>query len=238
MSGAKPWAETVGDSCRALVVDDDERFRAFVGAGLTDSGIRCDLANGGAEALAILDDPARGPFDIVLLDIMMPEATGWEVLAAIRERAGVPVIFVSARESVEERVRGLRLGADDYIVKPFAFAELLARMDAVMRRRRHLPALRSSDLHLELIQRLVTFRGAPIDLSPKEFDLLRVLVEAKDRIVSRRELLREVWQVHDDPGTNVVEVHVGRLRRKLEIARAPWVRTVRGKGYTLSSTAE
>jgi two-component system copper resistance phosphate regulon response regulator CusR len=126
----------------------------------------------------------------VLLDIMMPGETGWEVLARIRARAGVPVIFVSARESVEERVRGLRLGADDYIVKPFAFAELLARMDAVMRRRRHLPTLRASDLHIDLIQRRVEYRGSPIDLSPREFDVLRVLVEAKDRIVSRRELLR------------------------------------------------
>ena len=235
MSGAKPWAETVGDSCRALVVDDDERFRAFVGAGLTDSGIRCDLANGGAEALAILDDPARGPFDIVLLDIMMPEATGWEVLAAIRERAGVPVIFVSARESVEERVRGLRLGADDYIVKPFAFAELLARMDAVMRRRRHLPALRSSDLHLELIQRLVTFRGAPIDLSPKEFDLLRTLAEAKGRTVTRTELLKVVWGITFDPETNVVDALVARLRRRVDRRGTPLIETVVGEGYRLAA---
>ncbi len=238
MSADHPRAAASPESCRALVVDDDERFRSFVAAGLADSGIKAVLANGGAEAVAILEDQKRGPFDIVLLDIMMPGASGWDVLAHIRERVAVPVIFVSARESVEERVRGLRLGADDYIVKPFAFAELLARMDAVMRRRRHLPTLQTNDLRLDLIQRLVEVRGIPLDLSPKEFDLLRVLVEAKDRIVSRRELLREVWQMVDDPGTNVVEVHVGRLRRKLEVARGPWVRTVRGKGYTLSSTVD
>ena len=233
-----PQTPTITEDTSALVVDDDDKFRSFIRAGLTDSGIRCEVAADGMAALAILDDPAQGPFDVVLLDIMMSGMTGWDTLAAIRKRVGVPVIFVTARESVDERVRGLRLGADDYIIKPFAFMELLARIDAVVRRRRESATLRLSELNLDLTKRLVSLRDRSIDLSPKEFDLLRTLVEARTKIVSKKDLLREVWQCHEDPGTNVVEVHIGRLRRKLELAQGPWVRTVRGKGYTLSATAE
>jgi DNA-binding response OmpR family regulator len=222
-----------------LLVDDDSKLGALVSAGLRESGMECTVASNGADALAILTDPERHPFDVALLDVMMPGLTGWELLARMRELGhDLPVVFVTARESIDERVRGLRLGADDYVVKPFAFAELLARIESVVRRRRKNSELRLRELHLDLTRRTVVIGGRPLDLSPREFDVLRLLVEGSARVVTRQELLREVWQMHDDPGTNVVDVHVGRLRRKLGLARGPWIHTVRGKGYSFSADAE
>jgi two-component system copper resistance phosphate regulon response regulator CusR len=230
---------TMTPRCSVLLVDDDPKLCALVGEGLSASGVDCTVAPEGPAALALLAEPDRPPFDVVLLDIMMPQLSGWDLLAQIRGAGhDLPVIFVTARESIDERVRGLRLGADDYIIKPFAFAELLARIDAVVRRRHQNMTLRLGELHLDVTRRLVAVGDRHLDLSPKEFDLLRHLVEARSRTSSRRELLEQVWQILDEPGTNVVEVHVARLRRKLAIAGGPWIRTVRGKGYTLSATAE
>lgn len=234
-----PWHDTALHFARkqdmptlkVLLVDDDPKFRSFACSGLRESGLACTTAANAQEALAALDD--EGSFDAILLDIMMPGMSGWDLLERIRElQPDVPIIFVTARESVDERVRGLRMGADDYIIKPFAFSELLARIGAVVRRRQS-AVLRFSGLRLDLLERHASVDDTAIDLSPKEFDLLRVLVDRSDEVLSRRVLLQQVWHTNRDPGTNVVEVHITRLRRKLASAGGPMIRNIRGSGYAL-----
>ena len=224
---------------RCLVVDDDPKFRSYISSGLQQSGIECRTASDGAAALAVLESPAEAAFDLILLDVMMPVKSGWELLHELRDKGReTPVIFVTARDAVEERVRGLKLGADDYIIKPFAFEELLARIDAVIRRRQSLPPLRLGDLELDLGRRLARLGGQTIELSPREFDVLRWLVQHPERVVSRSELLREVWGIDFDPETNVVDVHVARLRRKLERTGAAVIQTSRGEGYRIAPVSE
>ena len=219
---------------RLLIVDDDPKLRNYVCAGLEQSGIEGVPAPDGQSALAILEDDARG-FDLILLDVMMPEVTGWDLLADLRERGReTPVIFVTARDSVEERVRGLRLGADDYVIKPFAFQELIARIEVVIRRRKELPPVEVGDLKLDLARRQARRGETSIDLSPREFDLLLALVRAEGRTLSRTELLRDVWGIEGEPATNLVDVHIGRLRRKLDAHGPSLIHTVRGEGYRLA----
>jgi DNA-binding response OmpR family regulator len=217
-----------------LIVDDDPKLRNYVCAGLEQSGIEGVPAPDGQSALAILEDDSRG-FDLILLDVMMPEVTGWDLLADLRERGReTPVIFVTARDSVEERVRGLRLGADDYVIKPFAFQELIARIEVVIRRRKELPPIEVGDLKLDLARRQARRGETSIDLSPREFDLLLALVRAEGRTLSRTELLRDVWGIEGEPATNLVDVHIGRLRRKLDAHGPSLIHTVRGEGYRLA----
>jgi DNA-binding response OmpR family regulator len=219
---------------RLLIVDDDPKLRNYVCAGLEQSGIEGVPAPDGQSALAILEDDTRG-FDLILLDVMMPEITGWDLLADLRERGReTPVIFVTARDSVEERVRGLRLGADDYVIKPFAFQELIARIEVVIRRRKELPPIEVGDLKLDLARRQARRGDKAIDLSPREFDLLLALVRAEGRTLSRSELLRDVWGIEGEPSTNLVDVHIGRLRRKLDAHGPSLIHTVRGEGYRLA----
>lgn len=219
---------------RLLIVDDDPKLRNYVCAGLEQSGIEGVPAPDGQSALAILEGDSRG-FDLILLDVMMPEVTGWDLLADLRERGReTPVIFVTARDSVEERVRGLRLGADDYVIKPFAFQELIARIEVVIRRRKELPPIEVGDLKLDLARRQARRADKAIDLSPREFDLLLALVRAEGRTLSRMELLRDVWDIAGEPATNLVDVHIGRLRRKLDAHGPSLIHTVRGEGYRLA----
>lgn len=219
---------------RALVVDDDPKYRSYVTSGLQQSGIEAHAAADGAEALALLEAPTSQPFDVILLDVMMPEKNGWELLHDLRERGReTPVIFVTARDSVDERVKGLKLGADDYIIKPFAFEELVARIDAVLRRRRALAPIERGDLTLDLAKRSARRGGHQLDLSPREFDVLRALLENHGRVVTRPELLHDVWSIDFDPETNIVDVHVARLRKKLDRFGPPLIHTVRGEGYRL-----
>lgn len=217
---------------RVLIVDDDPKYRAFVSRGLTENGLVCSTAASGEEAFRQLVEER---FDLMLLDVMLPGLQGWDVLEALQSRGlDVPVIFVSARDGVDDRVRGLRMGGDDYIVKPFAFSELLARIHAVLRRRRVATELKLGDLHMDLIRSKVTRAGRRIDLTPTEFALLHRLAEQPRVPVSRTELLQSVWGYDFDPGTNVLEVHVRRLRKKLD---DPFPRsmilTERGAGYYL-----
>ena len=219
---------------RLLIVDDDPKLRNYVCAGLEQSGIEGVPAPDGQSALAILEDDSKG-FDLILLDVMMPEVTGWDLLADLRERGReTPVIFVTARDSVEERVRGLRLGADDYVIKPFAFQELIARIEVVIRRRKELPPVEVGDLKLDLARRQARRGDKSIDLSPREFDLLLALVRAEGRTLSRTELLCDVWGIEGEPATNLVDVHIGRLRRKLDAHGPSLIHTVRGEGYRLA----
>jgi two-component system copper resistance phosphate regulon response regulator CusR len=223
---------------RLLVVDDDPKFRGYISSGLRESGIDCAAAADPGEALSTLQNDARG-FDLILLDVMMPAQSGWDLLSDLRELGReTPVIFVTARDAVEERVKGLRLGADDYVIKPFAFSELLARIEAVIRRRRSLAPIEVFDLKLDLARRQVRRGDRSIDLSPREFDLLLALVQAEGKVLSRSELLRQVWSIEFDPGTNVVDVHIGRLRRKIDRHGPPLIQTVRGEGYRLSEATD
>ncbi len=224
---------------RLFVVDDDPKFRAYVSAGLEQSGNECETAPDGGAALERLSQPGLPGFDMILLDVMMPVKNGWEFLHEIRERGReTPVIFVTARDSVEERVKGLRLGADDYIIKPFAFEELLARIDSVVRRRKSLGPIEHGDLRLDLAHRSVQRGGHKVDLSPREFDLLRVLLTQPEHVFTRAQLLHEVWGIDFDPGTNVVDVHVARLRRKLEHTGGSVIQTSRGEGYRIAPVTE
>ena len=221
---------------RVLVVDDDPDFRSYVLAGLKRAGIDCEGAADGPAAKELLDRVGVEPFDLILLDVKMPGQSGWDLLLEMRELGReTPVVFLSGMDSVAERVKGLRLGADDYIAKEFDFDELLARIGAVIRRRRGLAPIEYADLKLDLAKRTVWRGGHPIGLSPREFDLLRTLVSRAGQVISRTDLLREVWSMDTDPQTNVVDVHVARLRRKIDRAGVPLIQTVRGEGYRLAA---
>jgi len=215
-----------------LVVDDDPKYRGLVARGLARSGMECEAAPDGETALELL----RGrSFDLVLLDVMLPGMQGWEVLETLRaEGIGVPVIWVTARDALDERVKGLGMGGDDYVVKPFAFEELVARIQAVLRRRAARSTDRLGDLEVEPLEQRVRRAGRVLDLTPTEYGLLRRLLASRGSPVSRKELLESVWGLSFDPGTNVVEVHVRRLRKKLdEPFPTSMIHTVRGEGYVL-----
>ena len=217
-----------------LLVDDDPKFRSYMRQGLEESGLAVETVASAEAAQALLQSRSPGSFDLLLLDVMLPQSSGWNLLSWLRaQEDSTPVIFVTARGAVEERVRGLKLGADDYVIKPFEFSELLARIEAVRRRRAASSELAVGALRLDLERHTATCRGVRVEMSPREFDLLLVLARARGRVLSREELLSKVWGMHFDPGTNVVNVLVARLRRRLE----PWVpdaiRTVIGEGYAL-----
>ena len=220
---------------RVLVVDDDPDLRGHVIKGLTERGIKVAEASDGDTALSILSEKRNG-FDMILLDVMLPARSGWELLEAIR-RAGheTPVIFVSALDAVEERVKGLQLGADDYVVKPFAFDELVARIETVIRRRTALVPVGLGEIHLDIARRRVSVAGNSVEVSPREFDLLLALVRAQGEVLSRAELLSDVWGIDHEPGTNLVDVHIGRLRKRIDPNAPGAIQTVRGKGYRLNT---
>jgi two-component system OmpR family response regulator len=220
---------------KILIVDDDPKLRGFVAKGLEANGHASVSASDGSEALSVLDALPEPP-DVVLLDVMMPGKSGLEFLEELRRRGSdVPVLFVTARRAVEDRIKGLRTGADDYILKPFEFDELLARIEAVLRRRRTIPVYEMGDLRIDVARRIVERHGERVDLSPKEFDLLRTLAEAKGRTVSRVELLKTVWGITFDPETNVVDALVARLRRRIDRSGPPVIETVIGEGYRLAA---
>lgn len=219
---------------KILVVDDDPKFRAFVARGLSESGMPCQTAGSGEEGLAQL---RKNAYDLVLLDVMLPGIQGWELLEVARsEGIDVPVIFVTARDALDERIKGLHLGADDYVVKPFAFAELVARIHAVLRRRTEGAQRHIRDLEIDYIEGTVSRGGTSIDLTRMEFALLRQLAEHEGQTITRSSLLRSVWGMNFDPETNLVDVHIRRLRKKLDEPFATrLIHTVRGSGYVLEA---
>ncbi len=224
---------------KILIVDDDPKLRGFVAKGLETHGIDSVSASDGAEALAVLERSIADRPDLVLLDVMMPGKSGMEFLEELRRRGhDLPVIFVTARRGVEDRVKGLRIGADDYVLKPFEFDELLARIEAVIRRRQSVPVFEFGDVRIDVARRIVERAGQRIELSPKEFDLLRTLAEARGRVVSRTELLKVVWGINFDPETNVVDALVARLRRRIDRGGASLIDTVIGQGYRLVTPRE
>jgi heavy metal response regulator len=219
---------------RALVVEDDEKVAAFLQRGLRDAGFAVDSANAGDEGLRMATSEA---YDVLVLDVMLPGRDGFGVLRDLRERKiATPVICLTARDTVDDRVRGLDLGADDYLVKPFSFTELLARIRALMRRGQALMGnpIMVGDLQVDVVTRVVSRGGRRIDLSTREFNLLEYLARHAGEVVSRSMILEKVWDVCHDPQTNVVDVHINRLRKKIEFGfDAPLIHTVRGAGYVL-----
>ncbi len=225
---------------KLLVVEDDEATASYIAKGMAEEGFTVDRADNGRDGLFLASD---GSFDAIILDRMLPGMDGMALLGALRA-AGIetPVIILSALGSIDDRVSGLTAGSDDYLVKPFAFAELLARVRLLVRRSAAGAAVETSltcgDLEMDLLSRKVRRGDHLIDLQPREFRLLEYLMRHADQVVTRTMLLESVWDYHFDPGTNVIDVHVSRLRKKLEIEGAPpLLHTVRGAGYRLGSSA-
>ncbi len=226
---------------RILVVEDDAKTADYIARGLAEAGFVVDRADNGRDGLFLATDSA---YDAIILDRMMPGMDGMAVLKALRAAdVATPVILLSALGSVDDRVSGLTAGSDDYLVKPFAFAELLARLHLAIRRGGAAAAapdavLRCADLELDRLSRKVRRGGEPIDLQPREFRLLEYLLMHIDTVVTRTMLLEGVWDYHFDPGTNVIDVHISRLRRKIDEGRGrPLLHTVRGAGYRLGAEA-
>ena len=220
---------------RALLVEDDETISEFVARGLREAGFAVDCA---ADGEAGLDAALSQPYDVAVLDVMLPKRDGLSVIDELRRRGiATPVLILSARRSVDDRVRGLQAGGDDYLTKPFAFAELLARVQALVRRATRAPeptTLTVDDLVLDLLSRRVTRGGASIDLRPREFALLEYLMRNPGRVVSKTMILSHVWEYSFDPQTNIVDVLVSRLREKIDRPfEKKLLHTVRGVGYVL-----
>ena len=217
---------------RLLLVEDDHEAAAYLVKGLTESGHHVELATAGREGL---DRATHEFFDAMIIDRMLPGLDGLSIVATLRAAQNhTPVLVLSALGDVEDRVKGLRAGCDDYLSKPFAFSELLARLEALTRRGNAETRLKVADLELDLLTRTVTRAGQEIDLLPREFRLLEYLMRHAGHIVTRTMLLEKVWDHHFDPQTNVIDVHISRLRQKLDKGFAmPLLHTVRGAGYTL-----
>jgi two-component system, OmpR family, response regulator len=220
---------------RILVVEDDREAAAYLVKGLTESGHRVALVGEGRDGL---ERATQETFDAMIIDRMLPGMDGLSIVAAMRAaRNQTPVLVLSALGDVDDRVKGLRAGCDDYLSKPFAFAELLARLEALTRRGNAETRLAVGDLEMDLLTRSVTRAGRIIDLLPREFRLLEYLMRHAGHIVTRTMLLEKVWDHHFDPQTNVIDVHVSRLRQKLDKGfGTPLLHTVRGAGYTLRAS--
>lgn len=226
--------EPTTDSMRVLLAEDEKKVALHIRNALREQGFTVDMFHRGDEAL---DAALATPYDAVVLDVMMPGRDGLSILRVLREkRVPAPILLVTARGEVSERVEGLMLGADDYLSKPFAMQELVARVVALSRRAtaQGLTMLRVEDLSMNLVSREVTRGGEKIDLPMREFALLEYLMRSPGRVLSKTQLIENVWQWHFDTGTNVVEVYVQRLRRKVDEGRAvKLIQTVRGVGYVL-----
>jgi heavy metal response regulator len=220
---------------RALIVEDDQTIADFVARGMKEAGFAVDVASDGENGLALA---SREPYDVAIVDLMLPGRDGLSLIDALRRRGhSTPVLILSAKRSVDDRVRGLQAGGDDYLTKPFAFAELLARVQALVRRASRTPepaTLSFEDLTLDLLSRKVTRGGASIDLRPREFALLEYLMRNAGKVVSKTMILSHVWDYNFDPQTNIVDVLVSRLRDKIDRPfERKLLQTVRGVGYVL-----
>ena len=220
---------------RALIVEDDRAIAEFVGRGLREAGFAVDQAPDGGTGLELA---LSEPYDVAIVDLMLPQRDGLSLIDELRRRGrATPVLILSARRTVDDRVRGLQSGGDDYLTKPFAFAELLARVQALVRRATRAPeptTLTIGDLTLDLLSRRVTRGDTPVELRPREFALLEYLMRNAGKVVSKTMILSHVWDYTFDPQTNIVDVLVSRLREKID---RPFdhklLRTVRGVGYVL-----
>lgn len=218
---------------RILVVEDEAKTADYLQKGLSESGFMVDIARNGFDGQHLAQEY---PFDLIILDVMLPGLDGWQLLQLIRRKSDTPVLFLTARDAVEDRVKGLELGADDYLIKPFSYAELLARVRTLLRRgpARDLELLQLGDLQLDLLKRKVSRAGERLNLTNKEFALLHLLLSRQGEVLSRALIASHVWQMNFDSDTNVVDVAIRRLRAKVD---DPYplklIHTVRGMGYML-----
>ncbi|WP_025100153.1 heavy metal response regulator transcription factor [Burkholderia sp. A1] len=217
---------------RILIVEDEEKMRTYLQRGLTEASYGVAVAGNGEDGLfmALEED-----FDLLILDVMLPVIDGLEVLRRVRQRKSTPVLLLTARDSVPDKVEGFELGADDYLAKPFAYAELLARIRSLLRRSRDVgtTTLRIADLELDLVKRRVKRAGARVELTAQEFALLQLLAEREGEILTRAFITSQVWDMNFDSDTNVVDVAIRRLRLKMDHQEPKLLHTVRGMGYVL-----
>jgi two-component system copper resistance phosphate regulon response regulator CusR len=225
---------------RTVKVEDEPKTGDYLKQGLMEAGFVVDLARDGIDGLHLGE---IGEYDLAILDVMLPGIDGWQVMRGLRRhKVEIPVLFLTARDQVEDRVKGLELGADDYRVKPFAFSELLARVRSLLRRgSRNMESelMRAADLELDLLRRRVTRAGRRIDLTAKEFALLELLLRRRGEVLPRSLIASQVWDMNFDSDTNVIEVAMRRLRAKVDDDFEPkLLRTVRGMGYVLEIDPE
>ena len=231
---ALPERRGMMQDVKILIIEDEPKSAAYLRKGLSEQGYVADTAKNGDDGLYMAQN---SEYDLLILDVMLPQRDGWSVMAELR-RSGkpTPVLFLTARDSVPDRVRGLDLGADDYLVKPFAFSELLARVRTILRRSpsRNSDTLRFADLELDSLTHKAARGGKRLELTPKEFLLLALLVRRSGEVLSRTLIAEQVWDMNFDCGTNVVDVHVRRLRSKVDDPfEKKLIRTIRGVGYVL-----
>ena len=221
---------------KLLVVEDDRTVGQYVKRGLAEAGYQVDLVGDGAEGLQLASD---GHYDVLVLDLRLPSMDGREVLRTLRDRGNpVPVLVLTAQDAVDFKVQALRMGADDYVTKPFALEELLARVEALSRRPKAIapPVLRVADLALDTGSREVVRAGRSIELTPKEYAVLEYLMRHQGRVMPRTLITEYAWDYHFDPGTNIVDVVITRLRKKIDHGREPkLIHTVRGVGYVVKA---
>jgi|TARA_R100000049_G_C1923436_1_gene68264 two-component system, OmpR family, copper resistance phosphate regulon response regulator CusR len=218
---------------RILVVEDEFKTADYLRKGLSESGYLVEVAVNGLDGQHLIQE---SEFDLIILDVMLPGIDGWQLLQIVRRKAQTPVLFLTARDAVEDRVKGLELGADDYLVKPFSYAELLARVRTLLRRGppREVEQFKVADLELDLLRRRVTRQGERLTLTNKEFALLHLLLSREGEVLSRAQIASQVWQMNFDSDTNVVDVAIRRLRAKVDDPYQPkLIHTVRGMGYLL-----
>ena len=228
---ARPSTRTM----RILIIEDDEKAAAYMAKGLSESGYTTEMAHSGKSGLLLA---AAESFDLLIVDRMLPEMDGLSVVQHLRATGSTtPVLFVSALGAVDDRVKGLKAGGDDYLTKPYAFSELLARVEALLRRGQAGATetkFQVGDLELDLLSRTARRGTTQIDLQPREFKLLEVLMRHAGQVVTRTMLLEQVWDYHFDPQTNVIDVHVSRLRQKIDKGfDTALIHTVRGAGYQI-----
>jgi len=223
---------------KILFVEDNERVARFVKKGLVEAGHTVDHADNGRDGMFLA---ASEPYDVIIMDRMLPgDIDGLGIIAALRKDGNkTPILILSALADVDDRIRGLQSGGDDYLVKPFALGELLARLDALVRRSQESKVettLVVDDLYVNLVSRKVTRGGKTVTLQPREFKLLEYLMRHANQVVTRTMLLENVWDYHFDPRTNVIDVHVSKLRQKIDAgAERPLLRTIRNAGYMLTA---
>lgn len=225
---------------KILIVEDEPKTGEYLRQGLTEAGYISDLVPNGADGLHMA---LQGEYDLLILDVMLPGLNGWQVLQALRDRGiGMPVLFLTARDQVEDRVKGLELGADDYLVKPFSFAELLARVRIILRRSKSSSRSATRSVVLSLPawpRRRVSRNGKRIDLTAKEFGLLELLMRRHGEVLPRSLIASQVWDMNFDSDTNVIEVAMRRLRMKIDEGQPlKLIQTVRGMGYVLDVPEE
>jgi two-component system copper resistance phosphate regulon response regulator CusR len=225
---------------KILIVEDEIKIGDYLRQGLTEAGFVVDLARSGLDGHHLA---MTGTYDLIILDVMLPDVDGWRILRSLREANNhVPVLFLTARDSVDDRVKGLELGADDYLVKPFAFAELLARVRTLLRRgtiAASATTLKVDDLELDLMRRRVTRSGRRIQLTAKEFALLELLMRRRGEVLPRSLIASQVWDMNFDSDTNVIDVAIRRVRVKIDDGfDVKLIHTVRGMGYMLDEPGE